>query len=139
MGTMFSLANKTKSKLPSLPFHQIKEKILGKKFELSLVFIGDTLSKKMNLKWRRKKTPTNILSFSLSPCEGEIFINLRLATKQAKKFERNSTEHIKALVIHGLLHLKGMTHSSKMESEEAKFYNFFSNIPSLKNSFTKKI
>ena len=124
---MFSLINKTKGKLKHLPFQQIKEKILGKKFELSLVFIWNTLSKKINLKWRGKKTPANILSFPLSPYEGEIFINLELVSKQAKKISRNRVEYIKSLFIHGLLHLKGMTHSSKMEDEEAKLCNFFSN------------
>ena len=114
----FSITQTTKGKLPRLPFEEMKNEILGKKYEISLVFIGDTTSKKLNFKYRGKDKPANILSFPLSKNEGEIFINLNKAKKDAKKFDSTPSKFIGFLFIHGLLHLKGYSHSSTMESME---------------------
>ncbi len=119
------IKNTTKIKTPSLPFQKIKEKVLGKKYELSLVFIGDKLSKKLNLQYRKINKPTNILTFPLAKDAGEIFINLNLAKKQAPKFNKSYTNFIGLLLIHGFMHLKGYSHSAKMESEEEKIRKIF--------------
>lgn len=121
----FDIKNTTKGKLPRLPFEDIKNEILGKNYELSLVFIGDKLSKKLNKQSRKKDAPTNILSFPLSKTSGEIFINYKLAEKQAKKYERKFSDFVGFLFIHGLIHLKGFEHSSKMEVQEKKFRKKF--------------
>lgn len=120
------IKNMTKGKLPSLPFANIKKEILGDEFELSLVFIGNTRSKTLNNKYRNKNKPTNILSFPLSETSGEIFIAPKVARKEAPDFDLNFDQFIARLLIHGLLHLKGMQHSSKMESKEAEFMKKFS-------------
>ncbi len=120
-----SIKNTTKGKLPSLPFVNMKNEVLGKKYELSLVFIGEKLSRKLNKKYRKKDKPTNILSFPLSDNEGEIFINLSLAKKEAKKFNRDFSNFVGFLVIHGLVHLKGFAHSSRMEEKEIKIRRKF--------------
>lgn len=114
----FSIINKTKGKLISLPFENMKNEILGKKYSLSLVFVGDVRSKKLNAKYRGKKKPANILSFSLSNTEGEIFINPNQARKNSKKFNTTKSKFIGFLFIHGLLHLEGYSHGSTMESME---------------------
>ena len=119
------IKNTTRKNNPSLPFKKIKEKVLGKKYELSLVFIGDKLSQKLNKQYRKINKPTNILTFPLSKNTGEIFINLNLAKKQAFKFERNYTDFVGFLLIHGFMHLKGYSHSAKMESEEKKIRKIF--------------
>ena len=119
------IKNTTKGKLPRLPFEDIKNEVLGKKYELSLVFIGDKLSKKLNNEYRKKNKPTNILSFPLSNTEGEIFINYRLAQREAKKYNRKFSEFIGFLLIHGFMHLKGFQHSSRMEEQEKIVRNKF--------------
>ncbi len=110
--------NKTKGKLPRLPFQHMKDYVLGKNYELSVAFIGDSESQKLNKTWRDKDKPTNILSFSLSKEEGEIFINQKFASKEAPLFGRTASNFIAFLFIHGLFHLKGMDHGSTMESKE---------------------
>jgi probable rRNA maturation factor len=114
----FSIQNTTKGKLPSLPFLELKESILGKNYTLSCVFVGDALSKKLNRTYRGKNKPTNVLSFPLSKTEGEIFLNLKLAKKEAPKFEEKYKNFVGFLFIHGLLHLKGLDHGSRMERAE---------------------
>ncbi|MEA2112459.1 MAG: rRNA maturation RNase YbeY [Patescibacteria group bacterium] len=119
------IKNNTRKNNPSVQFDKIKESVLGKKYELSLVFIGDKLSLKLNKKYRKINKPTNILTFPLSKNEGEIFINLGLSKKQSIKFGRKYDDFIGFLFIHGLLHLKGYEHSSKMEVEEKKIRRRF--------------
>jgi len=119
------IKNTTKGKLPSLPFTAIKNFALGENYELSLVFIGDKLSQKLNNQYRDKNKPADILSFPLTKTSGEIFINLRKARKDAKNYDRNPENFIAFLFIHGLIHLKGFEHSSKMELQEKKIREKF--------------
>jgi len=118
---MFSI-HKTlrKGKPPHLPFLRIKEAVLGKKYDLSLVFIGNTKSKSLNKKYRNRNKSANILSFPFSENDGEIFIDLKEARKNSKNFSREYENFVAFLFIHGLFHLKGFAHGSKMESEEKK-------------------
>ena len=121
-----SVTNMTKGKLLSLPFASMKEAVLGKKYTLSVVFVTKSMIKKLNNTYRDKNKPTDILSFPLSNNAGEIFINIEEAKKESKKFEREFENFLSFLFIHGLVHLKGFDHSSKMESEERKFRKIFS-------------
>ena len=122
----FAFRNTTKGKLPRLPFEQIKDAVLGKHYSLSLVFAGDTRTRKLNRTYRGKDKPANVLSFPLSPDSGEIFINLSRAKKEAPQFGDSFPSFVGFLFIHGLLHLKGMEHGSKMESEERGIRKRFS-------------
>lgn len=121
-----AITNTTKGKVPSLPFVDLKNTVLGKKYALSLVFTGDALSKKLNRIYRNKNNPTNVLSFSLSESEGEIFINLKRTRLEAKSFGEKYRNFTGYLFIHGLLHLKGMLHGGTMEEAERKIRRKFS-------------
>ncbi len=118
MEKSFQITNKTKGTLPKVPFEKMKNFALGEKYNLSLVFIGKETSKKLNHKYRGKNKETNILSFPLDKKNGEIFINLKLAHKQKENFDRKLANFVAFLFIHGLTHLKGMQHGSKMEKAE---------------------
>lgn len=121
----FSITNKTKSTLPSVPFARIKNKALGEDYSLSLVFVGETTSRNLNYKYRGKNKPTNILSFSLNKKSGEIFITPAVVKKQTKEFNRNFKNMLGFLFIHGLMHLKGFDHGSTMERAEEKLRREF--------------
>ena len=97
----------------------------GKDYDLSLVFIGNTLSRRLNRTHRRIDKPTDILSFPLDKKFGEMFINIPYSKKKCRQFDRSFDNFIKFIFIHGLIHLKGMTHGSRMESEEKKLRNKF--------------
>jgi probable rRNA maturation factor len=121
MQDTFSIINKTKGKLPRLPLLIIKNDILGAKYSLSMAFVGEKISKELNKKYRGKNKPTNILSFCLSKKDGEIVICPKVVKREAKNFDRTFPEFLGFLVIHGMLHLKGMEHSSRMEIAEEKY------------------
>ncbi len=107
----------------NLPFLDIKNNILGKKYELSLVFADKKTVVKLNQQYRNKDYTPNILSFPYSKNTGEIFIHLPTAKKQAPDFDMDFDTYLVFLFIHGCLHLKGMEHSSTMEEYEKKILN----------------
>ncbi|MBX4199151.1 rRNA maturation RNase YbeY [Candidatus Parcubacteria bacterium] len=94
-----------------------KDAVLGNAYELSLVFCGNNLSQELNRTYRGKDKPTNVLAFPLSKTSGEIFIN----TEHLDGFR------VEELLVHALLHLKGMLHGAKMESEEKRFLKLLFN------------
>ncbi|OHA21373.1 MAG: rRNA maturation RNase YbeY [Candidatus Taylorbacteria bacterium RIFCSPHIGHO2_01_FULL_51_15] len=106
-------------------FLSAKDAVLGKNYELSVVFVTSTEMKKLNTRYREKSRPTDILSFPLSPTSGEIIFCLAEVTEQARVFDRTPLNFLKFLFIHGLLHLKGLRHGSRMEREEIKFRKKF--------------
>ncbi len=122
---MFSINKTLKGKPPRLPFMKIKNTILGEEYDLSLIFIGSIRSKTLNKKYRNKNYPASILSFPINKKEGEIFIDLNEVKHTSKKFERKYENFVAFLFIHGLFHLKGYAHSSKMEEEEIKIRKQF--------------
>jgi probable rRNA maturation factor len=116
--TTVSITSITKSKAPNLAFSLVKDHILGKKYDLSLVFADKKTAQNLNIERRGKDYIPNILSFPYGKNFGEIFIHLPTAKKQYKDFEMEFEEYVLFLFIHGCLHLKGMEHSSTMENKE---------------------
>ena len=121
----FDFSNDTKAKIPHLAFLRIKNAVLGKKYELSVAIVGTSKMRELNRRWRDKDMPTDILSFPLSEAEGEIYISPAEAKKESEKFNRPCDNFILFLLIHGLVHLKGYEHGSRMESIEKKFRKKF--------------
>lgn len=111
--------------LPSVPYLDIKEKLLGKNYSLTVVFCTPKESQERNKTYRDKNYPTNILSFPLLKSEGEIYISLSTARKDAKNFDMSYIQFLHLLVIHGCLHLKGHAHGSTMEELEQKHLTTF--------------
>ena len=118
MQETFSVTQTSRSTPPRILYEDIAAEILPKKYELSLVFIGDTLARKLNKERRGKTYAANVLTFPLSEQSGEIFINLAQAKKQAVRYGISYRQWVLQLFIHGLLHLKGMHHGATMESTE---------------------
>jgi rRNA maturation RNase YbeY len=102
---------------------KIKNDILGKRYELSFAFVSKNIIKSLNKKYRKKNEPTNILSFPLSKDCGEILICREIARTKSKKNGMGFEEYLLFLVIHGMLHLKGLRHGDKMERYEFTYYS----------------
>lgn len=106
-------------------FEAMKNAVLGKSYDLSVAFVSSSRMKELNRTYRKINKPTDILSFPLSKKEGEIYICISEAKREAKKFDRKINNFISFLFIHGLVHLKGFDHGSTMESIEARFRKKF--------------
>lgn len=110
---------------PKLPYQKIAEAILGKRYAVSLVFIGEKRAQKLNEETRGKTYVANVLSFPLSDTTGEIFIAPSTASREAENFDLSEAGYVGYLFIHGCLHLKGLDHGDKMDKLEQKFLTAF--------------
>lgn len=121
-----SITRMTRGKLPSLPFARIKNAVLGKNYELSLVFPDRALATELHKEWKGKDDAANILSFPIDETTGEIFISLEQARRQAKQYNHTYEDHLAFLFIHGLAHLSGYAHGHAMEKFERSIRKRFS-------------
>jgi len=79
----------------------------------------------LNRRYRKKNTPTNVLSFiydeidnqSSNELEGDLVICGEIVTKEAHEQNKSTTAHWAHLIIHGMLHLLGFDHESEKEAK----------------------
>jgi probable rRNA maturation factor len=116
---MFDTRKTIRGSVPRIPFEEMAQYVLGTRYELSLVICGDDLAQRMNATYRKKTYKPNVLSFPLEKDAGEIFLNVRCAAREAKKYGVSLRDRIALLYVHGLWHLKGFDHSDKMEQLES--------------------
>lgn len=106
---------------PTLPYTDIKNDILGKRYDVSLVFVGATRAKALNQQYRGKSYVPNVLAFPLTERCGEIFIAPVVARSQAPRFSLSYEGYVGFLFIHACLHLKGYDHGATMEAREQTY------------------
>jgi probable rRNA maturation factor len=105
---------------------------LPQSWVLSVRVVGKTASRSLNAAYRRKDKPTNVLSFAgagLSPegryYLGELVICAAVVASEATAQHKTLPSHWAHMVVHGVLHLRGLDHevaveAAKMESAEVQ-------------------
>jgi probable rRNA maturation factor len=96
------------------------------KGDFSILLAGDRRLRGLNLDFRGKDKPTNVLSFSAGgDYAGDIAIAYGVTKKEAKATGKSLADHACHLVVHGVLHLAGYDHerprdAKRMEPLEVK-------------------
>jgi len=121
----FTISSTVKKYPTQHPYQEMKKKILGAKYELSLAFVGKARAAELNKTYRHKTYSPNVLSFPLTESAGEIVICPQVALAEAKKFNLSVDGYIAYLFIHGCLHLKGLDHGDEMDKLEKKYLKLF--------------
>ncbi len=95
--------------------------------KVSILLCDDAFIQKLNKEFRGKNSPTDVLSFSMSEGEvlhgdssllGDIVISVETAARQAPPIHHTPTEEVTSLMIHGLLHLLGYSHSTRKDEDK---------------------
>lgn len=96
--------------------------------EASVVFASDDFVRALNQSHRGKDTPTNVLSFPLSPepppesaapyLLGDIVLARETVEREAKEQGKTSMDHATHLLVHGMLHLIGYDHDTEEDAVE---------------------
>lgn len=76
---------------------------------VSVVLVSDQAIRRLNRRFLSEDRPTDVLAFRLGRRLGEIIISAETAAANAPAYGHSIDEEIFYLVIHGLLHLKGMS------------------------------
>ncbi|BHH83422.1 hypothetical protein LA52FAK_17110 [Desulforhopalus sp. 52FAK] len=114
---------------------------------VSIALVDDKQIHELNLKYRHKDSPTNVLSFPfadgadkslLSQIEvtelGDIVISLETALKEATEYKQTFHQRLSWLLTHGMLHLLGYDH----ERSEADAKTMFSREQEILNKINHK-
>ena len=99
------------------------------KLDISIIFVSEIKIKQLNKLYRKKDKVTDVLSFFYGN-EGEIFICLKQAQKQAKNNKVDLQSELIKLVIHGFVHIAGHDHVKedeyiKMNKVEKNIYDIY--------------
>ena len=95
-------------------------------WSLSVVLCDNDFIRDLNLSYRDKPVPTDVLSFpqhdgqpeSEQFTAGDIVISLEYMRKNAATFDSTEGDEMMRLLVHGLLHLNGMDHEENAVSGE---------------------
>jgi len=103
----------------------MKTRILGKRYELSVVSVPARRMRELNRRYRGKDSATDILSFPYGTRSGEIIFHLPTVRARAKTYALGPADYLAFLFIHGCLHLKGEKHGRIMEKLEDRWCRVF--------------
>jgi probable rRNA maturation factor len=101
------------------------KRAVGARGELSIRITSSAEMRKLNLRFRRKNNPTDVLSFPADALElaGDIAISAEIAAANADQLGHSVDTELKILILHGLLHLAGYDHETdagEMQAQEAR-------------------
>ncbi|MDP2656093.1 MAG: rRNA maturation RNase YbeY [bacterium] len=81
---------------------------------ITVVLTDDAKVKEYNTRYRKLRRTTDVLSFYYGhdnkTGEGEIFISIPYAARQAHRYGSSLTDEVARLVIHGIFHIYGYDH-----------------------------
>ncbi|MCO4838274.1 MAG: rRNA maturation RNase YbeY [Oceanospirillaceae bacterium] len=106
--------------------------------EITIRIVDDAESHELNLQYRGKDKPTNVLSFAFEQPQvddpelaaqmaaelgdinylGDLVINAPLVAQEATRQHKPVAHHWAHLVIHGTLHLQGFDHIQEAQAQE---------------------
>ncbi len=97
----------------------------GDEVEMTVRIVDEAESHELNLTYRGKDRPTNVLSFPFEcpdevelPLLGDLVICRQVVEREAAEQEKPLMAHWAHMVVHGCLHLLGYDHIEDDEAEE---------------------
>jgi rRNA maturation RNase YbeY len=104
-----------------------------KRGRVGVVFVDSRFSRRINKRYLGHDYATDVLSFSLENgpiLDGEVYVNLDRAKKQAGGYSVSFRNEVARLVIHGTLHLAGFDDTAprkatRMKAEEDQHVQYW--------------
>jgi probable rRNA maturation factor len=125
-----SIANP--GEFPDLPFARLREigtSVLEgegvREAKISLAFVDDTTSARINMQFLQHEGPTDVITFPMSKpaakkLEGELVIGTQVAVREAEERGHSVHEELFLYTIHGLLHLCGYDDRTAKDTAEMR-------------------
>ena len=112
---------------------QITPQLANPRLSASVLFTSDAEVHALNLEWRERDKPTNVLSFPMLSREellalapngppvmlGDIALAYETCAREAAEKGISLRDHVAHLIVHGLLHLAGYDHETSPKKAAA--------------------
>lgn len=105
--------NKVVKKIVKLLFNSKTRK----KLEINFVFVDSKEIKKYNKKFLKKNSVTDVLCFQYDKFSADIVVCIPEVINNSKFYNTTAEEELLLVIIHGLLHFKGMKDNTKLQKE----------------------
>jgi probable rRNA maturation factor len=86
--------------------------------EIQVVLVNTAASRRLNLRYRKKDKPTNVLSFRYSKEYSEIILCSVVIRTEAKAAGNTFDAQMTWMIVHGMLHLVGIHHEASATREQ---------------------
>jgi probable rRNA maturation factor len=99
-------------------------------FEVTVRIVGAAEARRLNRAYRGIDRPTNVLSFAYGRRQGDVVLCHPVVAREAREQGKTLSAHYAHLVVHGMLHLRGMDHdapapAARMERLETRILASF--------------
>lgn len=86
--------------------------------QITLRFVGTTEGRSLNLNFRKKDYATNVLTFAYQtePVIADLVFCTPVIRTEAREQRKNLTSHLAHMVVHGVLHARGMDHEVERDA-----------------------
>ena len=127
----FSISTQLENKL-NMAFSLICEEEKLSNCSVNLKILNNSEIQELNNKYRKKNSPTNVLSFtnediskSITGDLGDIAISYQYLEKESRQQNKKFDDHLIHMLIHGVYHILGLDHENnemavQMENKEIK-------------------
>lgn len=96
----------------------------GRTSEIGIVFVDERKIKDLHKKYLQRDYITDVISFRLDEeegrVEGEVYVCIDQAKRQAREYGVSFRQEVSRLVIHGILHLLGYDDSTREQRSVMK-------------------
>jgi len=116
-------------------FRDFIKNIKTSNLKINFLFVDDDQMKKYNYQYFKKKSFTDVISFSMLEGDkiygeeilGDAIISIETAMRNAKNYNNTVEEEVFLYVIHAILHMMGYDHPSEnsiMRKKEKFYFDF---------------
>ncbi|HEV3008998.1 MAG TPA: rRNA maturation RNase YbeY [Burkholderiales bacterium] len=83
---------------------------------ITLRIVGEREGRRLNGTFRKKRSATNVLTFSYDKNRGDLVLCHPVIRREARAQGKSIAAHYAHLVVHGCLHLRGYDHEKKRDA-----------------------
>ncbi|MCX7716070.1 MAG: rRNA maturation RNase YbeY [Endomicrobia bacterium] len=95
-----------------------KNKQIRKKLNLNFVFVNNFDIKKLNKEFLNRKFATDVLCFKYDEFSADIIVSIPQVINNAKIYKTTPVKELLFVVIHGILHFKGMQDNTTQQRKK---------------------
>jgi probable rRNA maturation factor len=93
--------------------------------DISVTFLGPVSMRRLNLEFRARNRPTDVLAFPLQTrgrLTGDIYVCPAVGRQQARRLGISPRDELLRLVVHGTLHVLGYDHPEDASRESSPMW-----------------